>query len=335
MPNNVLFLGHAQVSHAYDTFVDGCLNVFGKENVFECPCLEKYHADYRVSHTYHWWCSNDFGHTLSLTIEQWAQEINAGKIRYIVGSNRDMDSFMRLVALIQPQMLPNVCVVFLEEEEDPGFAIHHHCLERLKAIYNKIDIHYKVDYIAGRVGSYNKILPFYLSAPPNKIMAEVGSIKPFKDRQYDVCYLVSANHANRIAYYDILKQQLKIGNNIIECGLHKYSLKEYFNMINNSKIFISVRGNGWSNTRNVEGSFLGAALFTEKLLITVPFDYEDGKSAVFYDRNNLVSKLHEYLNDPNKLEQLAVASKEHADKNHTTTARAQQMIEQAKKIKGW
>lgn len=337
MEDKVLFLTHEQFSHAHDTFFNGCIEHFGAQNVFDYPCVEKNHSDYIIhGHSYAWWCINDIGHITSLSLEQWAHEINNGVIKYIVASSRGsgIENLKLLIPLITDSALKKACFIFLEEEEDAGFEVHRWCIEHLKPVYDKIDIHYKVDYIKGRVASYNKILPFYLSAPTGKILHEIGSVKPFDERKIDICYIAGNSHPNRLKYFDLLKS-INRGNNVILFGEHKYSLHDYFNVINDSKIFISVRGNGWSNTRNVEGPSCGAALFSEKLQIEIPNDYVDGKSAIFFNESNLVSSLNEMLDSPKKLKTLAQNSIDHCLKNHTSFARAKQMVFDAKKIKRW
>lgn len=331
--NNILFLNHEQVCHAHDTFFNGCMEVFGKEHVFEYPCYSKTHSDFQAhGHSYAWWCFNDIGHVTSYSQELWIDCINKGQVQYLVGNNRQIDLFITFLTLINEEALKKLSVVFIEEEEDPGFDHHRWCLEKLKNVYHKIDIHYKADYVAGRVGSYDKILPFYLSAPVDKILKEIGEVKPFAKREIDICYIVGNSHPNRKMYYDIIKQAK--GNNIVEFGTHNYNIGQYFNVINNSKIFISVRGNGWGNTRNTEGPVCGAALFTESLEITVPFDYVDNKSAVFFNKDNLLEKLNYYVDSPKELARLAKASNKHCLENHTSKARVLQMISQAKKLKG-
>lgn len=331
---NILFLNHEQVCHAHDTFLNGCLSVFGQEHVFEFPCIAKNHSDYKShGHSYAWWCFNQLNHITSLDLFTWANEINRGNITYIVGNNRSIDTFITLLSMIDDAILSKMCIIFLEEEEDPGFEHHRWCLEKLKDLYYKIDIHYKVDYIPGRVGSYSKIKPFYISAPEQKILTEISNVKSFKQREIDVCYIVGASHPNRKKYFDILKDIP--GNNIIEYGTHHYNLTEYFNVINNSKIFVSVRGNGWSNTRNVEGPICGAALFTEELAITIPYDYEHSKNAIFFNESNLKEQIIFYLQNPKLLSKLAKASNQHCLKFHTSEARAKQMLKDAAIIKGW
>lgn len=337
MKNCALFLTHEQVSHAHDTFFNGMCKVLGNNSVFDYPCVEKNHSDYRKhGHTYAWWCLNDVGHITSISLSDWASEINSGKIKYVIASNRGIgvENLKLLIPMISDDALRQTCIIFLEEEEDPGFSMHQWFVEHLKPVYDKVDIHYKVDYIKNKVCPYDKIYPFYLSAPGDKILADIGQVKPFSERTIDVCYIAGNSHKNREKYFNVLKH-LGVGNNIIEFGAHKYSLKEYFNIINDSKIFISVRGNGWSNTRNVEGPFCGAALFTEQLDITIPNDYIDGVSAIFFNENTLLPRLETILKSPAKLQKLARASHDHCAQNHTSESRAKQMISLAAKVKGW
>lgn len=324
MPN-ILFLNHEQVCHAHDTFLNGCIEYFGKEHVFEYPCYPKTHSDFNShGHSYAWWCFNDLKHITSYSEETWIQCIKNKEIQYIIGNNRQIFTFISFLEKLSEKDLESVGVVFLEEEEDPGFAHHYWCLEQLKKVYHKIDIHYKVDFILGKVGNYEKIKPFYLSAPSNKLLSMIDSIKSFEEREIDICYLAGASHNNRKLYFDLLKDMP--GNNIICYGNHQYNLNEYFNLINNSKIFISVRGNGWSNTRNVEGPFLGAALFTEKLEISIPFDYEEDISAIYFTQENLVDKLKYYLKHKSKLKKLATKSHLHCLNFQTSLKRAEQMV---------
>lgn len=331
--NKILFLTHEQVSHAHDTFFDGCLKLFGSENVFEYPCVPKYHSDYHVAHTYEWWCYNDLGHITSRSLIDWAKDINDGKIQYIVASNRGtgLENIKLLIPMIKEDVFSTITIIFLEEEEDPIYSVHKYCLDQLKDIYHKIDIHYKVDYLK-HYNHNKKVKPFYMSAPINKIKELSGPNIPFLDKTIDVSYIVSGPHKNRIKIFEEL-QKLDIGNNIITMGYHQYGLTDYFKIINNSKIFISVKGNGWSNTRNVEGPIAGAALFTEEIAIEVPNDYLHKESAVFFNPSNIVKFIKEYLNDQNKLEELTYNSIKYCNENHTTLARAKQMVKLSKELK--
>jgi hypothetical protein len=341
--SNILFFGHKQVSHALDTFFDGCINVFGKPNVYEYPILEKHHgaSDYKsfeqhtdIQPVYGWWCRNSIPFVEEFSISEWAQKINNLEIKYVVGSNRAIENFIELLSLIKIESIPHVCIVFIEEDHDLGFELHRNNVESLIPFWNKIDIYYKTDFVKNSICSYDKIKPFYISVRQDKILKEIGEIKSFSEREIDICYLVGASHPNRKMYYDIIKS-FKFGTNIIEFGAHKYSLNQYLNIINNSKIFISVRGNELSNTRNIEGPFCGAALFTENINMELPFDYEDGKSAIFYNKNNILNLLTKYISNPKELENLADGSRKHCLNFHTSTKRAEQFLFTAKQLKGW
>lgn len=332
--SKALFLTHEQVSHAHDTFFNGMKILLGNKNVFDYPCVEKNHSDYNIhGHTYAWWCYNDLQHITSLSLDDWANEINNKNIKYVIASNRGyaLENLKLLIPKIKEDSFKYCTFVFLEEEEDPGFNSHRWFVEHLKPVYNKIDIHYKVDYIKNKVCNYEKIYPFYLSAPYEKIINEIKEIKSFEDRKYDVCFIAGNSHKNREKYFNILKN-LKVGNNIIEFGAHKYSLNEYFNIINDSKIFISVRGNGWSNTRNVEGPICGAALFSEEIEISIPNDYVNRENAVFFNEKTLIPLLEEYIYS-DKLRVLSKNSIEYCINNHTSVERARQFIRLSEQIK--
>ncbi len=341
MLDKILLLSDIQVSHAYDTFVDGCITIFGKENIFEYPYTQKYHSNHTTEqHPYAWWCYNDLEHFNNLSLDSWADEINNGNIRYIVATNREtgLNNLLYIIPRLNADIFKKICIIFLEEEEDHGFELHRYYIEKLAPIYNHIDIHYRADYMTKRVCSYDKIMPFYLSGPTQKILNEIGTIKQYNEREIDICFMAGSSHPNRKRYFDILKKY-KLGNNIIEfgnyVGTHTRSINEYFNIINNAKIFISCRGNGWGNTRNVEGPLCGAALFTETLDIVMPFDYKDGESAIFFNEINIIDKLNYYMNNKNLLYELAKYSNKHALEYHTSTERVKQMIAHTHKVKEW
>ena len=134
-----------------------------------------------------------------------------------------------------------------------------------------------------------------------------------------------------------LNSQLKVGNNILFCDRDNSlcGLKDYFNYLNNSKIAISVRGGEYSNTRNIEGPYLGCALFTQKLEIEIVNDYVDNHSAIFFDETNLIKKLTEYINDQDKLKSLCENSRNHCLQYHTTESRASYYLNKIKNIKNW
>lgn len=334
-----LFLAEHQVSHTHDTLFNAIYKYLGGENTHDYPCYPKYHTNHKLpGDQYSWWCFTENKHTLSLTLENWAELINNGSVRWIFCSNRGEapKNLFKLISMIDEKMFRDICITFIEEEHDLGFDLHRKNVEMLMPIWDKIDIYFRMDYVKESVCNYEKIIPLYLCAPTDKLNQEVNfKIKNFEEREYDVCYMVGSSHPNRKLYYEILKNNLKLGNNIIEYGNHKYSLTDYFNVINNSKIFISVRGNEYHNTRNIEGPYLGAGLFCESLPTTVPYDYQDGISCVYYNSNNIIDLLIHYLNDKDKLKSLSLNSKKHCDLYHTDFARASQFFELAKKIKGW
>lgn len=338
---NILFLCDDVVQHAFDTLHHGCLEIFGNSNVFEFPIVSKYHNTSKQfsDHPYKWWCYDSTSTEKNLNIDEWIAEIRLSNIDYIVFTNRGdaINNLSYILYSLDDNILNKLNIIFVEEEEDANFEFHRNYVEDLskRGIYKYITIHYRADYIVKRVCNYDKIRPFYMSGPLSKFIDEIGIVKDFLKREIDICYMAGSSHPNRRKYFDILKNVA--GNNVIEfgnyAGIHKRSLNEYFNVINNSKIFISVRGNGWGNTRNIEGPLCGAALFNDILDITVPYDYTDNVSAIFFDEKNLIDKLTCLLSDKSKLQNIAKNGSEHCLKYHTSAARARQMVEHVMAIK--
>ncbi len=334
-----LFLGDPTVSHTFDTFYHGMCELLGKTFVHDYPCYPKYHTNHKIpGDKYSWWCYTDNNeNTLSLTLDGWADEINNGKIKYIFFTNRGSgpEHLFVLLSLIKTDVFKDICITFIEEEHDLDFSMHKSNVAKLMPFWDKIDIYYRMDFIQDKVFADKKIYPLYIGMPENKMALEVDNIKSFYNKKYDICYMVGASHPNRKKYYDILKSAELPGNNIIEYGDHKYSINNYFNIINDSKIFISVRGAEYHNTRNIEGPYLGAALFSEHLPTTVPFDYTHGESCIYFNEDNLIQQLKWHLQNLNVLNKLADNGKAHCSSYHTTLARAEQFVITATDVKGW
>jgi hypothetical protein len=372
MNEKIMFIGDPNPSHAIDTFFHGICEVFGEENVFEFPPEIKYHSNYTYDPYNFWTVKNTKKCHLEGHIRGYQFYVDAfndpnSGFKYICCVNRPyIDSFyatrrypslytlVQLLNDIKPERFKDIAVIFMEEEGDPYLYGHNEIyvkyfqnptilnpngsLQKYPSIFEKIDMWLKVDFIRKYVKYPEKVFPLYISAPEDKLLEMVdNNILPFEERKYDVCFISGIHHEDRRKYYNILKSELNVGNNIIFCDRDRSlcGLKEYFNYLNNSKICISIRGGEYSNTRNIEGPYLGCALFTQKLEIEIPNDYIDGHSAIFFDESNLIEKLTEYINDQTKLKYLSENSRNHCLQYHTSKSRVLFYLDKIKNIKNW
>lgn len=370
----VLFLGDPSPNHGIDTFFHGLCEVFGDANVHQFPIEVKFNSDYNYDPYNFWTVKNTPTDNQSPYVYwnhyDWVREFNNpnSEFKYIICVFQPtLDNWMyrrypavyslcNLLRDINPDNLKNICVSFIEDSGDPewhatkqyidffnnpkipNFSIYGDIIYSTRQpILNNIDVWLKNDFNFDKNPLPDKIFPFYISAPSDKLLNAVDcKIKSFDEKEIDVLYLVGNSHPDRIKYYNILKDNLKIGNNIIHCGLTLTSnLKEYFQLINNSKIIISIRGSEPQNCRNVEGPFFGAALFSQELNYNIPNPYIHGESCIYFNETNLIEQLNYYITNKDKLKELMENSHIHCLTYHTTKSRAEQFKNLAKIKKGW
>lgn len=131
---------------------------------------------------------------------------------------------------------------------------------------------------------------------------------------------------------NILKD--KIIKSLIENSTdYKYfKLNDYKTRLNNSKIGISLRGNGYDSVRYYETPANMCALFTEDVgsKIVIDNEFKDGEHCIFIDSNNAVDKIKYYLNNEKELKDITINGYNHCKKYHSSTYRAQTMINHIK-----
>lgn len=90
---------------------------------------------------------------------------------------------------------------------------------------------------------------------------------------------------------------------------------------------ISLAGNGFDTVRYWELPAHGALLLSERIPLAIPFDYEDGKHAVFFDTvQEAYEKGAYYLAHPDEALEIAQAGHAHLLAHHTGSARARQCL---------
>jgi len=105
------------------------------------------------------------------------------------------------------------------------------------------------------------------------------------------------------------------------------SQEEYRQALCKSRIGLSFFGCGFDTVRYWEVPANGVMLMSERLPIRIPYNFEDGVSAVFFDDlADMESKLDYYLNHPEACDRIAAAGQDLYNRYHTTTARAQQFL---------
>lgn len=106
----------------------------------------------------------------------------------------------------------------------------------------------------------------------------------------------------------------------------------YRQLIRRSHISVSVAGAGYDTARFWEILAAGAMLITQDLDMVIPHGFTDGLDCVtFRSLDEFDEKLMFYLNRPELVKQIAERGHARVRAHHTTTARAQQLLDEVAK----
>ena len=106
-----------------------------------------------------------------------------------------------------------------------------------------------------------------------------------------------------------------------------YPQEAYVQMLRSSLIAVSFCGFGYDTVRYWEAPAHGAMLLAEHPPIRIPHDFEDGKTALFFDDlPELEEKLLWCMQHPQEAARIAFAGHAHFKRYHTASARARQLL---------
>ncbi len=161
------------------------------------------------------------------------------------------------------------------------------------------------------------LYPLPFAAPP---LAMAPAARP---RDIDVSFVARPNHAWR---FEVAARLAREGFMVqLDCPM---SRRDYCDILNRSKICVSVRGAGYDTMRYWEIPYHGALLLSERLPLLIPDNFVDGESAVFFDSlDDMVRQIGRLLTDPERLERIAAAGQAWAQTKHTALARARYLLE--------
>lgn len=173
-----------------------------------------------------------------------------------------------------------------------------------------------------KINKFDKLIPFQLT---------VNDINAFQGKgtdKYDISFLGHANNPERDYYLKKLHDWLKKTEikNYISTEITKK--EDYINLLKATKVGLSLRGVGYDTWRYWEIPCSGSALLSQKLPISVPNDFVDGESAIYFNNfEELKSKINRYLIKSNEYKEVARKGKEHFFRYHTPEKRVRYLIE--------
>jgi hypothetical protein len=148
------------------------------------------------------------------------------------------------------------------------------------------------------------------------------------DRQETVFWAGKGLYGLRMLHMEALRRFTDI-NRVL-------SPEDYKEALLRSRIGVDLAGVGFDTVRYWEVPAHGCMLFAERKPIVIPNDFRDGVEAVFFDDvADMTRKLGHLLGHPGEVRAVAEAGYRHFLGNHTSTARARQLLGYIGQRLGW
>ena len=326
----ILYLSHPEADFGEYYLFSGLCQILGDENVVTYPYKKSYFGEVDTSYTL------DDG-TTGMTApgayiiprkkNEWNYDEIINRITefnfIILSSGRTyaVNALKQLKRDFGEIPLP---LVFTEHED--GDNIRYDIINEFNP-----DIIFKRELL--KSSSYQDIYPLPFSSAINgfpqiddtqkkyDIFALFGMTWPLRKEVIEK--LIEWGHKNTYLGIDT-----KIRADMVDMNKKLLGYTEYLTGIAQSKIAITVRGHGRDTVRRWEIPAYETLMLICDPGIVVPYDFEDGKTAVFFKENlrDLKDKIDYYLAHDDERIKIAKAGKEHLLKYHTNKKRAEYFL---------
>jgi glycosyltransferase involved in cell wall biosynthesis len=309
----ILIITHDYSDYGLDTLYHGLCTVLGQENIVEFPWKPTLHGQ-NIEAANNYPCVFNYPGGPS-TAENLEDELRRGKFDLILYADvvqmAHQDNVRRLV-----NANPRIPLVLYDTWDD--------CYTPISRILDYIgrdrfDLVFKREMLNGvDYGSNTFPLPFGYApdfitpqAPPGP---KRSALDPF-------FWAGKSEYGLRPLY--IRSLEARLGKSLEK----RYDQNTYRRILANSKIGLSFFGCGFDSVRYWELPAHGVMLLAERPPIQIPYDFEEDRSAAFFDDlQEMNAKLDYYLTHPEEAERIAAAGHSHYLKHHTTEARTRQFL---------
>ncbi len=323
----ILFLTGHKPDLAPDLLFNGLVELFGQDKIIDFPYAEYRHKKVITGYGRDFFCITTDKDTENRNIYNFdniKQLLNKEFFDLCIVANRSIDTYIRLTRDITKS--PETIVVNGEDDSDNSLKNLLNSLSREKRQMENINLILQRDYKYN--GKYKeKTVPYNFSCPINIL----PKFDFKKDKEIDLFAQFPVTHRFRSKVIERLKKIKGINANIGNGGL---KLLDYFKIMNNSKISISITGAGWDTPHYLEVPFMKSMLLAQHPINAMNRDmtenpvvyinnFLDKYSATFYNNNldNIEELIMYYLDNNKEIEQITKRGYEHLT-NHLTTKNA-------------
>jgi len=195
------------------------------------------------------------------------------------------------------------------------------------------DIILKREYIPSLHESDPAIFPFPFSFPYSVNIPTV----PENLKKYEVSFWGQQNPSIRENALKLLEGKYDCAQNGTTLNqnfdTYKRKGKFYLEEISQCKIVLNFRGGGWDTMRYWEVPAVGSFMISQKPQILIPHNFEEGKHVIWCSDllDDLIDKIDYYLLHSAERETMALRAREHLNKYHLNTHRANTLLEITRK----
>lgn len=317
----ILYCVNEVLDYGTDTLYDGLCKVLGSENVLDYPHKESLHSG--VTRGFSWYPSL-FDYPIIKTDAEKIEMLKNDEFDAIFVSCINIADFRRMKKKsYRPSPIYNDFFNLLKEKSKtiPVYLIdygdHYGINEELIKELN-CKLYFKREY--KKDIKYDSIV-----VPLNFAYSEKYVPKNVDSNRINNIFWLGKDVENRHAYIEFYSQ-LKdvIPNRYKRQNKYRRCLLSY-------KIGLSLLGRGDDTVRYYEIPAHGMLLLSERTNIIIDNDFKDGETAVFFSNlDELKEKLNYCINNPEYVDKIAKAGREHFLKYHTSTIRAQQLLDKIK-----
>ena len=180
---------------------------------------------------------------------------------------------------------------------------------------------WEIPIAVAKVNSRYDLKPFPVTVPYSEMRAHA------KKKLYDLSFVATLNTPNK-RYYNC--KLLELQNEYSKSRMHLASgesTQQYIDSIAASKVGVSVLGVGKDTYRYWDTPYFGSALLAQRVPVFIPNNFEDGKSALFFDTyEELKQKFERYVIMTNEWREIRKEGKRHFTKYHTPEMRVKNLL---------
>lgn len=320
----ILFINSPESDGVQDLMYNGLARVLGPSQVIDYPWNLNFHINKRSYPA-------NLGYTPGSLLPSLSARHKRRRCDIVVVAAAKPQCFRTYLACLDsiPSSVP---VVFLDggDFSQPGGD-----LQRLKAyeLYEEavrrrpFDAVFKREYLAdARLG--DRVWPLQFCFNFDRLPQHLPALK-----KYDVAFWAVESNPVRTRALQLVEERFDCGaNGTIRNQKARHYMRRgafYLQELAACRIVLNFPGVGWDTQRYWEVPALGRCMISMKPQISIPNNFVDREHVVFCkdDLSDLVELCDFYLRNGEERERIAVNAHAHADRFHSTGARAEYMVE--------